>query len=88
MRNIRIDFNVGPINSSENQIGSFDFTVSDTDNQTEIEKALKKSINRLGIAKNAIIIGFFEVFSGNKKLYDIDVFRAGNIRKVYLNKIQ
>lgn len=87
MKNIHMTFNVGPVDSSENLVGSFDFSVADPDDERQIAIALKMSIKRLGIAKNQIVLGFSEVFMGNRKIYDIDIFRIGRINKTVLKRV-
>lgn len=87
MEHINLNCNVGSVDDSISYIDSFDYSIEDPDNDTQIIAALNKSLKRLKMTKQEIVIGFVEVFHNKIKIAEIGVMKIGKIDKNYISRI-
>jgi len=84
---IRVDVNVGPIENDESIAASYYFNNVDDDPRIIIN-ALKKSLRRLKIDKEKVIIGLADVFVNNTKKYEIGFFKAFTLTQTDIKELK
>jgi len=84
---IRINLNIGPIENDQSITINYHFNNVEDDPRIIIN-ALKKSLNRLKLDKEKIIIGLADVFINNKKKYEIGFFKAFTLTQTDIKEIQ
>jgi len=88
MRNeIRIQFDVAPTDKEQELVGSFVFNTDNDINESFLQSALKKSINRLQLQKQKVIVVLLDVFINEKKEYECAIFGASSLIKTDVRKV-
>jgi hypothetical protein len=86
MKEIRIEFNVGPLEGNEELIGSYHFKCENP-NKSFIINALKKSIARLKITNEIMIVGLFDVFIDNEHQYEVGILGIQSLLYTEIKKL-
>ena len=84
---IRIDVNIGPLENDSEVSASYYFN-TESDDPRLIINALKKSLTRLKVDKEKVIVGLADVFVNNIKKYEIGFFKAWSLTKTDIKEIQ
>lgn len=84
---VEIRFNVGPLEKDQELCGTYRFyTPKDVDKSFVIE-VLKKSIAKLKITNEQMIVCVMDVFINNKQEYEAAVFGTSTILKSEIRKV-
>jgi hypothetical protein len=86
MNQIKINYNIGPLENDAEISGSYYFT-SDSDDPRFIINALKKSLNRLKVDKEKIVVGLMDVFVNNVKKYEVGFFKTFTLTKTDIKEL-
>lgn len=84
---IRVELNVGPIENDNSIAVSYHFNNVDDDPRIIIN-ALKKSLNRLKLDKEKILVGLADVFVNNIKKYEIGFFKAFTLTQTDIKELK
>lgn len=87
MNEIRINFDIAPTDKEQELVGSFVFNTDNAINESFLQSALKKSINRLQLSKQKIIVVLLDVFINDKKEYEIGIFGISGLIHSNIKKI-
>ncbi len=84
---IRIDFDIAPTDKEQELVGSFIFNTDNDINKSFLQNALKKSINRLQLTKQKVIVILFDVFINEKKEYESIIFGTSTLIRTEIRKV-
>lgn len=87
MNEIRITFDIAPTDKEQELVGSFIFNTDNAINESFLQSSLKKSINRLQLSKQKVIVVLLDVFVNDKKEYECAVFGASSLIKIDIKKV-
>jgi len=87
MNEVKILFDIAPTNKEQELVGSFVFNTDNDVNESFLQNALKKSINRLQLTKQKVIVVLLDVFINEKKKYEVSIFGASSLIKMDVRKI-
>jgi hypothetical protein len=87
MNEIRINYDIAPTNKEQELVGSFIFNTDNDINESFLQNALKKSINRLQLTKQKVIVVLLDVFINEIKQYEIGIFGTSSLIKTDIKKI-
>jgi len=87
MNEIRINYDIAPTNKEQELVGSFIFNTDNDINESFLQNALKKSINRLQLTKQKVIVVLLDVFINEKKEYESIIFGASSLIRTEIRKV-
>ena len=87
MNELRIQFSIAPTDKEQELVGSFVFNTNNDINESFLQSALKKSINRLQLSKQKVIVVLLDIFINEKKEYEVGIFGTSSLIKTDLRKI-
>lgn len=85
---IRISFDIAPTDKEQELVGSFVFNTDNAINESFLQSALKKSINRLNLQKHKVIVVLLDVFVNEKKEYEAAIFGTSSLLKSEVRKVK
>ena len=87
MNEIRINFDIAPTDKEQEIVGSFVFNTDNAINESFLQSALKKSINRLQLQKHKVIVVLLDIFVNDKKEYEMVVFGTSSLIKTDIRHV-
>jgi len=84
---IRITFDIAPTDKEQEIVGSFIFNTDNAINESFLQSSLKKSINRLQLSKQKVIVVLLDIFVNDKKEYEASLFGCSSLVRTELRKI-
>jgi len=84
---IIIRFDIAPTEREQELVGSFVFNTDNDVNESFLQSALKKSINRLQLQKQKVIVVLLDVFVNEKKEYEASMFGVSSLVKIDIKKV-
>ena len=86
MNEIRISYDIAGTDKEQELVGSFIFNTDNAINESFLQSALKKSINRLQLSKQKVIVVLLDVFINDKKEYEVGLFGTSSLVKMDVRK--
>ena len=87
MIEIRINYDIAPTNKEQELVGSFIFNTDNDINESFLQNALKKSINRLQLSKQKVIVVLLDIFINEKKEYEIGIWGTSSLIHIDTKKL-
>ncbi len=84
---VKILFDIAPTDKEQELVGSFIFNTNNDINESFLQNALKKSINRLQLTKQKVIVVLLDVFINEKKEYESIIFGTSSLIRTEIRKV-
>jgi hypothetical protein len=86
MKEVRIEYSIGPVEQELEVAGSFHYKTNNISNSF-IVSALKKSIAKLKITNQSVIVGLLDVYVDGVRSYEVGILGTSKLIKTEIRKL-
>lgn len=87
MNEIRVQFDIAPTTDEQEVVGSYVYHTPNDINESSIHNVLKKSIARLQLSKQKVIVVLLDIFVNDQKQYEAGIWGVSSLININIKKV-